>query len=126
MGPAAARARSNTGCVSKTFAERASAELRREEAKACEIERRLDEAQALAPLATEQPEVVRAPLAGLWRKRRALLIINSKSGPNRESLLRARELVDLLADTESPAVCPHGSPIILHFSDRFLERQFDW
>ena len=83
--------------MSKTFAERASAELRREEAKAREIERRLDEAQALAPLATEQPEVVRAPLAGLWRKRRALLIINSKSGPNRDSLLRARELVDLLA-----------------------------
>jgi DNA mismatch repair protein MutL len=42
------------------------------------------------------------------------------------SLAQCRELVDLLADTESPAVCPHGSPIILHFSDRFLERQFDW
>src|ERR1700687_2668674 len=27
----------------------------------------------------------------------ALLIINSKSGPNRDSLLRVRELVDLLA-----------------------------
>jgi DNA mismatch repair protein MutL len=39
---------------------------------------------------------------------------------------QGRELVDLLAGTESPAVCPHGSPIILHFSDRFLERQFDW
>jgi DNA mismatch repair protein MutL len=39
---------------------------------------------------------------------------------------QARELVDLLAETESPAVCPHGSPVILHFSDRFLERQFDW
>ena len=68
MGPAAARARSNTGCVSKTFAQRASAELRREEAEAREIERRLDETQALAPLATEQPEVVRAPLAGSRRR----------------------------------------------------------
>jgi DNA mismatch repair protein MutL len=37
-----------------------------------------------------------------------------------------RELVTLLADTDSPAACPHGSPIILHFSDRFLERQFNW
>jgi len=36
------------------------------------------------------------------------------------------ELVELLAGTSSPAVCPHGSPIILHFSDRFLERQFNW
>lgn len=36
------------------------------------------------------------------------------------------ELLELLADTESPAVCPHGSPIILEFNDRFLERQFDW
>jgi DNA mismatch repair protein MutL len=39
---------------------------------------------------------------------------------------QSRELIDLLAETESPAVCPHGSAIILHFSDRFLERQFDW
>jgi DNA mismatch repair protein MutL len=34
--------------------------------------------------------------------------------------------VNLLADTASPAVCPHGSPIILHFSEHFLVRQFDW
>ena len=39
---------------------------------------------------------------------------------------QCRELVNLLAGTDSPAVCPHGSPIILHLSDRFLERQFDW
>jgi DNA mismatch repair protein MutL len=39
---------------------------------------------------------------------------------------QCKELIDLLADTESPAVCPHGSPIILHFSERFLERQFNW
>jgi DNA mismatch repair protein MutL len=42
------------------------------------------------------------------------------------TLEQCRELIELLAETESPAVCPHGSPIILHFSDRFLERQFDW
>jgi DNA mismatch repair protein MutL len=39
---------------------------------------------------------------------------------------QAKELIDLLADTSSPAACPHGSPIILHFSERFLERQFNW
>jgi DNA mismatch repair protein MutL len=37
-----------------------------------------------------------------------------------------KELVDLLAGTEFPAACPHGSPIILHFSERFIERQFNW
>jgi DNA mismatch repair protein MutL len=41
-------------------------------------------------------------------------------------LEQCRELVNLLAETKSPAVCPHGSPLILHFDDRFLERQFDW
>ncbi len=39
---------------------------------------------------------------------------------------QCNKLVELLAETESPAVCPHGSPIILQFDDRFLERQFDW
>lgn len=39
---------------------------------------------------------------------------------------QCREVVGLLAETESPAVCPHGSPIILQFDDRFLTRQFDW
>jgi len=42
------------------------------------------------------------------------------------TIAQARELLDLLAGTESPAVCPHGSPIILHLTDRFLERQFHW
>jgi DNA mismatch repair protein MutL len=36
------------------------------------------------------------------------------------------ELITLLADTASPAVCPHGSPVILQFSEQFLERQFHW
>jgi DNA mismatch repair protein MutL len=42
------------------------------------------------------------------------------------SLPQCRELLDILAECEAPAVCPHGSPIILHFDQRFLERQFDW
>jgi DNA mismatch repair protein MutL len=42
------------------------------------------------------------------------------------TLEQCRELVALLAETESPAACPHGSPIILHFSEQFLERQFQW
>jgi len=42
------------------------------------------------------------------------------------TIVQCRELIELLADTSSPAVCPHGSPIILHFSEKFLERQFHW
>jgi diacylglycerol kinase (ATP) len=33
-----------------------------------------------------------------WPRRRALLIVNSKSGPNRDSLLHVRELVEVLAE----------------------------
>ena len=35
-------------------------------------------------------------------------------------------LLGELAATQAPAVCPHGSALILHFSAAFLERQFDW
>lgn len=42
------------------------------------------------------------------------------------TIVQCRELIELLADTSSPTVCPHGSPIILHFSEKFLERQFHW
>ena len=35
---------------------------------------------------------------GRWPNRRALLVINSKSGPNRDSLLRIHELVDVLGE----------------------------
>jgi DNA mismatch repair protein MutL len=39
-------------------------------------------------------------------------------------LLRA--LVTALGHTRTPAVCPHGSPLLLHVSGALLERQFDW
>ncbi|HUX88663.1 MAG TPA: DNA mismatch repair endonuclease MutL [Chloroflexota bacterium] len=35
-------------------------------------------------------------------------------------------LVQELATTTAPAVCPHGSPLIMHLSHGFLERQFNW
>lgn len=37
-----------------------------------------------------------------------------------------RQLLLDLAATDSPAVCPHGSPLVLEVTGRFLERQFDW
>ncbi len=35
-------------------------------------------------------------------------------------------LLDALDQTTAPAVCPHGSPLILHISEAFLARQLRW
>src|SRR6266705_846566 len=37
-----------------------------------------------------------------------------------------RSLLTVLANTTAPAVCPHGSPILLHYSRAFLVDKFDW
>jgi DNA mismatch repair protein MutL len=37
-----------------------------------------------------------------------------------------RSLINTLAQTSAPAVCPHASPIILHYSRSFLIDRFDW
>ena len=37
-----------------------------------------------------------------------------------------RHLLSALARTTTPAACPHGSPVVLHFSGDFLRRQFRW
>ena len=37
-----------------------------------------------------------------------------------------RSLLNALAQASAPAVCPHGSPIILHYSRSFLIDKFDW
>jgi DNA mismatch repair protein MutL len=42
------------------------------------------------------------------------------------SLHEGRALLDQLAHTKTPAICPHGAPIILQFNRRFLDRQFAW
>lgn len=42
------------------------------------------------------------------------------------TLDRMEALIRDLAQTVAPAVCPHGSPLVLHVGDRFLERQFRW
>ncbi len=52
----------------------------------------------------------------------------------RSALRRGRELgiqeqqmlLTTLAGTTAPAVCPHGSPILLHYSRTFLVDKFDW
>ncbi|GCE06279.1 DNA mismatch repair endonuclease MutL [Dictyobacter aurantiacus] len=37
-----------------------------------------------------------------------------------------RTLLKNLATVSAPAVCPHGSPILLHYSRTFLIKKFDW
>lgn len=37
-----------------------------------------------------------------------------------------QSLLTALAGTTAPAVCPHGSPILLHYSRAFLVDTFDW
>jgi DNA mismatch repair protein MutL len=37
-----------------------------------------------------------------------------------------RTLLTALAGVSAPAVCPHGSPILLHYSRTFLIDKFDW
>ena len=37
-----------------------------------------------------------------------------------------RSLITSLANAGAPAVCPHGSPILLHYSRTFLIDKFDW
>jgi DNA mismatch repair protein MutL len=37
-----------------------------------------------------------------------------------------RSLITALASASAPAVCPHGSPILLHYSRTFLVDKFDW
>ncbi len=52
----------------------------------------------------------------------------------RSALRRGRELgegeqrmlLKALANVAAPAVCPHGSPILLHYSRAFLIDKFDW
>jgi DNA mismatch repair protein MutL len=37
-----------------------------------------------------------------------------------------RALVEGLGNTAAPAVCPHGSPLLMHVNAEALERQFGW
>ncbi|GER89231.1 hypothetical protein KDW_33930 [Dictyobacter vulcani] len=37
-----------------------------------------------------------------------------------------RTLLKALTSAAAPAVCPHGSPILLHYSRTFLIDKFDW
>ncbi|TMC96773.1 MAG: DNA mismatch repair protein MutL, partial [Chloroflexi bacterium] len=42
------------------------------------------------------------------------------------SIDEQRTLLTSLSAVTAPAVCPHGSPILLHYSRTFLIDKFDW
>jgi len=42
------------------------------------------------------------------------------------SVAQARGLLTGLAACDTPAICPHGSPIILHLDEALLTKQFGW
>ena len=63
-----------------------------------------------------------------WRER-LLIRLACRSAIRRGRQLTLPEstrLLEQLSRAATPAVCPHGAPIVLHFGRRFLERQFAW
>lgn len=63
-----------------------------------------------------------------WRERLlASLACRTAIRRNRPlGMYEMERLVRDLAETSAPAVCPHGSPLIMHLSRGFLRRQFGW
>ncbi|WP_376794973.1 DNA mismatch repair endonuclease MutL [Thermogemmatispora sp.] len=62
-------------------------------------------------------------------KDRLLIGLACRSALRRGRLLSQGEQQDLLqrlAQTAAPAVCPHGSPVLLHYSRAFLSDKFEW
>ncbi|MER3406073.1 MAG: DNA mismatch repair protein MutL, partial [Chloroflexota bacterium] len=60
---------------------------------------------------------------------RLLVSLSCRAAIRRGEVLtmpQMHELVRALTRTSLPAVCPHGSPLMLHLSAPFLGRQFRW
>jgi DNA mismatch repair protein MutL len=37
-----------------------------------------------------------------------------------------RALIESMGRTRAPAVCPHGSPLLMHVSGTLMEKEFGW
>jgi DNA mismatch repair protein MutL len=82
---------------------------------------------SLAALADEAVDDVVGAGEG-WRDR-LLVNLSCRSAVRRgRSLDRPalRALVEGLGHSAAPAVCPHGSPLLMHVSGALLEKQFGW
>lgn len=81
-------------------------------------------------LASHLPELARiaAEESSDWQDR-LLIGLACRSALRRGRELGSQEqraLLNSLAEVSAPAVCPHGSPIILHYSRAFLIDKFEW
>ncbi len=90
----------------------------------------VEQQEQQSQLAGHLPELVRlaAEDNNDWRDH-LLIGLACRSSLRRGRVLGAGEqstLVHTLASADAPAVCPHGSPIILHYSRTFLIDRFDW
>jgi DNA mismatch repair protein MutL len=82
-------------------------------------------AEALAVVADEAD---RAGDGETWQER-LLVRLSCRTAVRRGRLLdrpAMRALVNGLGQTAAPAVCPHGSPLLMHVTADALERQFGW
>jgi DNA mismatch repair protein MutL len=63
-----------------------------------------------------------------WRER-LLVRLSCRTAVRRGRPLDRAQMLGLvmgLGNTDAPAVCPHGSPLLMHVSGELLVRQFDW
>ena len=69
-----------------------------------------------------------APDTDAWQDRLRTALSCRTALRRGEPLSRAAmvDLVRRLGETPTPAVCPHGSPIVLHVGSGFLIKQFGW
>ena len=82
-------------------------------------------AEALAVVADEAD---RAADGETWQER-LLVRLSCRTAVRRGRVLdrpAMRALVAGLGETAAPAVCPHGSPLLMHVTADALERQFGW
>ncbi|HEV2474702.1 MAG TPA: DNA mismatch repair endonuclease MutL [Chthonomonadales bacterium] len=86
--------------------------------------------EPLEQVASHLPELARlaAEDSSEWQDR-LLVGLACRSALRRGRTLgrdEQRALIHALAIVAAPAVCPHGSPIVLHYSRKFLVDRFDW
>lgn len=89
-----------------------------------------EQGEQLLQLAAHLPELARlaAEDSNEWQDR-LLVGLSCRSAMRRGRTLGSdeqRSLIHALASSSAPAVCPHGSPIVLHYSRKFLIDKFDW
>jgi DNA mismatch repair protein MutL len=79
-------------------------------------------------LAAAEEEITNAGEDETWRDR-LLVRLSCRTAVRRGrplDLTTMRALVERLGNTPSPAVCPHGSPLLMHVSGSLLAKEFDW